>query len=97
MYSMKLLLVAGFTLASFGLKAETFKSPIHSSEEVMSALYTQAKLDASDVSVVLFRFDYKEQRWHIELSNKEMNCLDCYPSFSFKNEKKLELRSVPHG
>jgi len=35
--------------------------------------------------------------WHIELSPKKRDCIDCYPSYYLKNKEKLILEYVPHG
>ena len=74
-----------------------FNDPLHTSSEVLAALYKQGKIKPSEVKVVVFEFNYKNSLWHIELAPIIEPCLDCYPASYFKNKKNLVLQKIPHG
>lgn len=74
-----------------------YSTPLHSSDEVIAEFFNQSKIDRADVNISRFEYDYIKGFWRIELQPAKGQCIDCYPSFYFKNEEKLVLHSVPHG
>ncbi len=96
---MKRILLVLVTIISFSATAKenTINDPLHSAEEVISALYAQANIKPERVKVTSFEFNYIEGLWHIELAPADWPCLDCYPSYYFRNKQKLLLEHVPHG
>ncbi len=74
-----------------------FNDPLHTSREVLEALYKQGQIKPSEVKVVVFEFNYTAALWHIELAPIAEPCLDCYPAFYFENKVNLVLQKVPHG
>ena len=96
---MKSLLCSILFIAYFTANAEAapFVEPLHTGEQVLSALYRQEKIEPSQVKVIIFRFDHIKGIWHIELAPAKEACIDCYPSYYFENKEKLILQKVPHG
>ena len=97
MYLIKSSIILFICLVNFSANAQVYTDPIHTSKEILAALYDQAKVDPVEVTVMSLEFDYKTQFWKIELTNKEMNCIDCYPTYKFKNVEILKLFLIPHG
>lgn len=75
----------------------TYSAPLHSVEEVIAEFFEQSKIDRAEVNIIKFEYDYIRGIWSIELQPAKEECIDCYPSFYFKNEKNLVLQRVFHG
>jgi len=72
-------------------------TPLHGSDEVLAEFFDQSKIDRAKVKIEKFGYDYIKGIWYIELQPLNGLCIDCYPSFYFKNSKELVLQSIKHG
>ncbi|MDO3381551.1 hypothetical protein [Gilvimarinus algae] len=72
-------------------------SPTFSHEDILAAVLAKAGLEAADVTVTVFRYDYLQGLWHLELAPKEPVCIDCLPSFYIRNRTPLHVETIPHG
>lgn len=76
---------------------EAFDQVLHDPIKILDAVYEAAGVDASEVKIIVFEYDYVKALWHIELTPTAESCLDCLPSFYIENKPTINVRTVPHG
>jgi hypothetical protein len=94
---MKILLSACLLAVSTSTLGGEYGLPIHSPEEVVRAVLESGSLNREEVKVVLLKYDYLKNEWHVELMPSNKSCIDCYPSYHIENTESLNVRAIPHG
>lgn len=82
---------------SLNVNAQEYESPVLKASEVIAFIIKHEKLKKEDVNVLLLKFDYLKNKWHVELEPVNEACTDCFPSYHITNSTKPIIEKEMHG
>lgn len=95
--NIKQVLFISLLFLSIDASAQKYNNPVLKASEVIEFLIEREKLVKEGVKVILLRFDYLNNRWHVEISPTNEQCIDCFPSYFIENSIKPLIQKGMHG